>query len=255
MKSKTLRNNYFSGNQKAINVFVILACLHIMYTLVSNICVGKIVALGPFAIAGAFWAFSLGSGCIGDCLVELYGHGNFKVILKSSLVCNILASIIYAIVIALPGINAEASAAFSAVLSCSIYMNIASWIAYYAGNWVDSYSLQWMKKRMKKEGSRFNNDNWLWIRTFGSSILAQLTDTILFHVLGFIVFPMIVAPANVLPWSTVLLMMPTGWFLKLLVELIFQPIEVVVFKKLKKYTGMDVIDVEGENINLATTIA
>ena len=251
MKDKTqlkAEPNYLSTS-RAVIVFTLLACLSVAYTLISNIGVAKMISVGPFVIASAFYAYALGAGVVQDCIQEIFGFKKVKLVITISLICSVIATLIYTLIIISPGINPEADSAVKLVLSSSAYITIVGWISYYISNWADGWVLQFMKRKMHNS-ERFKSDNWLWIRTYGSSIVAQVVDTLIFYVLGLGIFNIVILKSG-MTWGTIFAMMPTGIILKLLVELVFQPVEVFACKKLKKYINVDIMDVAGETVNLA----
>jgi uncharacterized integral membrane protein (TIGR00697 family) len=101
----------------------------------------------------------------------------------------------------------------------------ASVIAFWAGEFVNSYVLArmkiWTKGRM------------LWARTIGSTIVGQGVDSLIFYPLAFL---------GVWTSDQVLTVMFTNWLLKVSWEALLTPLTYFVVGWLKRREGVDVYD-------------
>ena len=101
----------------------------------------------------------------------------------------------------------------------------ASMLAFWAGEFVNSYVLARMKLAT---GGRF-----LWMRTIGSTIVGQGVDSLIFYPLAFL---------GVWTNAQVLTVMVTNWALKVAWEAILTPLTYAVVGWLKRREGVDVYD-------------
>jgi uncharacterized integral membrane protein (TIGR00697 family) len=102
---------------------------------------------------------------------------------------------------------------------------LASIIAFWAGEFVNSYVLARMKIWTK--GKR------LWTRTIGSTVAGQGVDSLLFYPIAFLGM----MDAQVVIWLGL-----TQWGLKVAWEVILTPVTYVVVGWLKRREGVDVYD-------------
>ena len=102
---------------------------------------------------------------------------------------------------------------------------IKSIVAFWAGEFVNSYVLARMKIAT---GGRF-----LWMRTIGSTIVGQGVDSLIFYPIAFLGI-----------WETeqVLLVLTTNWAMKVAWEAALTPATYVVVGALKRREGVDVFD-------------
>jgi len=107
----------------------------------------------------------------------------------------------------------------------------ASLIAYWAGEFANSYTLARMKL--------LTNGRMLWTRTVGSTVVGQAVDTVLVITLTF---------GGVYPARILLNVIVTGYALKVGYEVIATPLTYMVINWLKRVEHSDVFD-RHENFN------
>ena len=102
---------------------------------------------------------------------------------------------------------------------------VASILAFWAGEFVNSYVLARMKL--------WTGGRMLWTRTIGSTVVGQGVDSIIFYPIAFYGI-----------WSTeqVLTVMVTNWALKVLWEAALTPVTYVVVGTLKRREGIELFD-------------
>lgn len=218
----------------------IIMALFVTVLLVSNIASSaKIVNWGislfniPLAFDAGTLLFPI-SYIFGDILTEVYGYRCGRRVIWTGFFCSLLMSSILWIVGIMPGeTNWEINVgqqAFYAVLGgvSSGAIVFASLIAYWAGEFSNSYVLAKMKV--------FTKGRWLWMRTIGSTLVGEGIDTILFvslatlfHVPGFI--PQI--------WLTLVL---TNYLFKVGTEGIMTPVTYRIVGFLKREENEDYYD-------------
>ena len=103
---------------------------------------------------------------------------------------------------------------------------LASLTAYLVGKFVDA--LIHSKLKVLMEGKL------LFVRSLGSSLAAQLLDSI--------IFIFIATAVGVFPWELFFTLAVTNWILKFLIEVIFTPLTYAAVGFLKKREGQDIYD-------------
>ena len=154
--------------------------------LVSNIIAVKLIALGPFYLPAGVLIFPI-SYIFGDILTEVYGYARARRVIWIGFFCNLLAVIIFFLSVELSPApfwkigsfeSSEASQqAYRAIFYSTPRILLASFIAYLAGELLNSFVLAKMK--VATEGRH------LWLRTIGSTVVGQLVDSGVFIFLAF----------------------------------------------------------------------
>ena len=104
---------------------------------------------------------------------------------------------------------------------------LASIIAFWAGEFVNSFVLAKMK--VWTEGKR------LWTRTIGSTVVGQAVDSAIFYPVAFL---------GVWDSATVVTVMVTNWALKVVWEAVLTPVTYLVVNRLKAAEGVDLFDLD-----------
>jgi len=209
--------------------FVMAAFVTIL--LLSNVIgAGKIAAV-PLA-GGGEWAFGAGilffpiSYVIGDVLTEVYGFARARRCIWAGFAGLIFMAFMAWVVVALPPAGSwHGQEAYEQVFGQVPRIVLASIIAFWAGEFVNSYVLARMKIWTK--GKR------LWTRTIGSTVAGQGVDSLIFYPVAFL---------GVMDGATVVWLGLTQWGLKVAWEVILTPVTYAVIGWLKRKEGMDVYD-------------
>ncbi|MBU0492087.1 MAG: queuosine precursor transporter [Chloroflexi bacterium] len=169
MTSPTTRRGY--------RYFDLVMAVFVAVLLISNVASSKILDLGPFTFDGGTILFPI-SYIFGDVLTEVYGYARSRRVIWIGFGCALLMSVTFAIVGALPS-NAEwgNQAAYEVILGQTPRIVIASLIAYFAGEFSNSFTLAKMKV--------WTGGRWLWTRTIGSTLVGEGVDTLLFVIIAF----------------------------------------------------------------------
>jgi queuosine precursor transporter len=185
----------------------------------------KILNLGPFEFDGGTLLFPL-AYIFGDVLTEVYGYKRTRKIIWLGFVCLLLMSVVYGVVGLLPAAKGwENNDAYMQILGIVPRIALASMIAYFAGEFSNSYVLAKMKVWTKGK--------WLWTRTIGSTIIGEGVDTMLFVFIAFY---------GVLPGSLLIAVLVSNYIFKVGVEVVFTPVTYAVVGWLKKEEGLDAYD-------------
>lgn len=162
----------------------------------------------------------------GDVLVEVYGYSRSRRVIWMGFGFNILAVLLFWVVVNLPPSPEWGyQAAFASILGQTPRIVAASLIAFWCGEFVNSYVMAKMKI--------LTGGQYLWTRTIGSTMVGQAVDTVIFQTIAF---------AGV--WDTQLLLRVILWnyTFKVLYEVLATPITYAVVRFLKRAEQEDYYD-------------
>lgn len=203
----------------------LLVSAFVAVLLVSNLVAPKLVAWGPFVFSGAQLLFPI-TYIFGDIFTEVYGYAGSRRAIWNGFLASILLTVLSMIVLALPGAPGwKYQDEFAIVLGSMPRIVIASLVAYWAGEFANSFVMARMKV--------LSNGKYLWMRTIGSTVVGQAVDTVL--VVG------IIFAGNV-PVSTLLNLMVSGYGAKVIYEALATPLTYAVVNRLKRAEGVDILD-------------
>jgi hypothetical protein len=210
---------------RSYRLFPIITALFVTILLVSNIASTKILLAGPFTFDGGTMLFPL-SYIFGDILTEVYGYKNSRIIIWTGFGCLVLMAVTLAVVDVLPPAGDwPLQDSFHAILGQTPRIVGASLIAYWAGEFVNSYVLAKIKLRMQ--------GRYLWMRTITSTILGEGVDTIVFILVAFY---------GVMPNSLLWTIFISNYVFKVGIEALFTPITYWVIGWLKRVEQEDYYD-------------
>ncbi len=157
--------------------FVAVAALFVTCLLAANILIVKQIDVFGLTLPAAIIIFPL-SYVFGDILTEVYGYAQARRVIWLGFFCNLLLVIAIWIVQILPAASVfDAQAAYVRILGNTPRFLVASFLAYLAGEFLNSYVLAKMKILTKGK--------WLWTRTISSTVAGQGVDTIIVLSIGF----------------------------------------------------------------------
>ena len=185
----------------------------------------KIAVLNGYEFGAGILFFPL-SYVFGDVLTEVYGYARSRRVVWAGFAALVFASIMSAAVVGLPPAPGYAGQqSLEAVFGQAPRIALACFIAYFAGEFSNSYVMARMK--VWSAGRR------LWMRTIGSTIVGEAVDSLLFYPIAFLGV-----------WSTelVLQVMLTNYLLKVAWEVVLTPITYRVVAFLKRVEAEDYYD-------------
>ena len=182
------------------------------------------------------WGFDFGAGVLffpisyifGDVLTEVYGYARTRRVVWAGFAAMFFASFMAWAVLAFPPApDWPFQEALVTVFSQTPRIVLASLIAYWAGEFSNSYIMARMK--IGSDGRR------LWTRTIGSTVVGQAVDSAIFYPVAFLGV-----------WETrlVLSVMVANYFLKVGWEAAITPITYRVVSFLKRVEHEDYFDRE-----------
>ncbi len=164
----------------------------------------------------------------GDILTEVYGYARARKVIWSGFAALAFASIMASIVVALPPAPFwKHQAAYDVAFGSTWRIVLASMIAYFCGEFVNSMVLAKMK--IITAGKH------LWSRTIGSTIAGEAVDSALFYPLAFY-------GTGIIPNDKLPLVMLAQFTLKVGVEVVFTPITYKIVNWLKRAEHEDYYD-------------
>jgi len=209
--------------------------IFVVVLLISNLIGQKICAVGPFLISGAQLLFPV-TYIFGDIFTEVYGYAGARRAIWMGFFASALMAVFGMIVVALPPAPEwQHQEAFETVFNFVPRMVVASLIAYWAGEFTNSFVMAKMKV--------WSGGRHLWMRTIGSTVAGQLIDSILVITIIF---------AGTQSVGTIVNMIFSGYVGKVLYEAAMTPATYAVVNTLKRVEGVDVYDVATDFSPFAT---
>jgi uncharacterized integral membrane protein (TIGR00697 family) len=206
--------------------FDVVMAAFVAILLLSNVIgAAKVATLGGWEFGAGILFFPLGY-VIGDVLTEVYGYARARRCIWVGFSAMLFMAFMSWVVVSLPPAPGwTGQAAYESVFGQVPRIVFASIIAFWAGEFVNSYVLARMKV--------WTQGKHLWSRTIGSTVFGQGVDSLIFYPLAFWGI-----------WSTsqVLTVMVTNWGLKVLWEAVLTPVTYVVVNSLKRHEGVDLFD-------------
>src|SRR5438067_5950271 len=151
--------------------------LFVVVLLVSNIVASKFFAIGPLRVSVAQILFPI-TYIFGDIFTEVYGYGTSRrAIWYGFFASFVLVAISFIAVKIPPAPEYSNQQAFATIFSPIGRIVLASLLAYWCGEFANSFTLAKMKL--------FTKGKYLWTRTIGSTVVGQAVDT---TVVMFVVF-------------------------------------------------------------------
>ena len=212
--------------------FDLVMAAFVTILLLSNVIGAGKVATVDLPGIGA-WPFGAGilffplSYVIGDVLTEVYGFARARRCIWTGFAALLFMAFMAQVVVALPpAASWGGQAAYEAVFGQVPRIALASIVAFWAGEFVNSVVLAKMKLWTKGRH--------LWSRTIGSTVVGQGVDSLIFYPLAF---------WGVWDGDTLLVVLLTQWALKVAWEALLTPVTYAVVGWLKRREGVDVFDV------------
>jgi uncharacterized integral membrane protein (TIGR00697 family) len=215
-----------AGARRHFRYFDYLMAVFVAILLLSNLIgAAKLATIGGFTFGAGILFFPL-SYVIGDVLTEVYGYANARRCVWTGFAALLFMAVMSYVVVAMPpAAGWEGQAAYESVFGSTWRIVAASVLAFWAGEFVNSFVLARMK--ILTQGRH------LWSRTIGSTFFGQAVDSLIFYPVAFLGI-----------WSTeqVLTVMVTNWLLKVLWEAALTPVTYAVVGWFKAREGVDVFD-------------
>jgi uncharacterized integral membrane protein (TIGR00697 family) len=233
LTGKDTRLNGFRHFELLVNVFVVVL-------LICNLVAQKIVPIGPFHFFGREFTFHVSGAqalfpityIFGDVFTEVYGYKGSRRAIWIGFFASVLMALMSTFVVLLPSDPSWPNQkAFEAVFYQLPRAIVASLIAYWCGEFTNSYTMAKMKL--------WTNGKMLWSRTIGSTVAGQLVDTVVVIVILF---------AGKMTLGELGNLIVSAYFFKVIYEAAMTPFTYLVVNGLKRAEGIDVFD-KGTDFN------
>jgi uncharacterized integral membrane protein (TIGR00697 family) len=215
-----------SLGSRPLRYFDFFMAAFVTILLLSNLIgAAKLATVGGYTFGAGILFFPLGY-VIGDVLTEVYGYARARRCVWAGFVAMLFMALMSWVVVSLPpAAGWPDQKAYEAVFGNTWRIVFASLVAFWAGEFANSFVLAKMKI--------LTRGRHLWTRTIGSTIVGQGVDSLLFYPLAFYG-----------SWSPsqVLTVMVTNWALKVAWEAVLTPVTYGVVGFLKRREGLDVYD-------------
>ena len=202
-----------------------MAAFCVVLVLSNVVGAAKVAQIGGFTFGAGILFFPI-SYVLGDVLTEVYGYARARRVIWAGFASAIFAAVMCGVIVAMPpapgwGGQEQYTAVFGQVWR----IVAASVIAFWAGEFVNSYVLARMKI--------WTGGRMLWTRTIGSTVFGQGVDSLIFYPLAFL---------GVWTNEQVVTVLLTNWLLKVGWEVVLTPVTYAVVGFLKRREGVDVFD-------------
>lgn len=213
--------------RRSLRYYDVVMALFVAVLLISNVASSKFLKLGPLTFDGGTILFPL-SYIFGDVLTEVYGYARSRRVIWVGFICAALGALTFGVVGLLPAAPGwEAQDAYMAILGQTPRIVLASLIAYFAGEFSNSFVLAKLKVATR--------GRWLWLRTISSTLLGEGIDTILFVAIAF---------AGAQPAALLVSVALSNYVFKCGIEALATPLTYQVVRFLKRAEREDYYDVE-----------
>jgi queuosine precursor transporter len=205
--------------------FDLLLAIFLVVLLISNLVGQKLCKIGPFVISGAQLLFPI-TYIFGDIFTEVYGYAASRRAIWLGFLANGLLAVMGLITVWLPPAPGwHNQDAFATVFYQIPRLIVASLIAYWCGEFTNSYTLAKMKL--------WTSGKMLWTRTVGSTVTGQFVDTIILVIIGF---------AGTAPAATLAILAASAYIGKVVYEVVATPVTYAIVGFLKRSEGLDAFD-------------
>lgn len=185
----------------------------------------KVVQIGGISFGGSLLFFPL-TYLFGDVLTEVYGYKKSRKVVWTGFVVLLLASFFSWLIIWLPPADGWVhQKELEIIFQQTPRLAVASMLAYFAGEFANSYTLAKMKVLTKGK--------WLWARLIGSTIVGEAVDSIIIYPLAFY---------GIWPDDLLVKVLITSYFVKVMWEVLATPLTYRLVAFLKKAEGEDYYD-------------
>ncbi len=203
----------------------LLASIFVVVLLISNLVGQKICDFWGYPVSGAQLLFPI-TYIFGDVFTEVYGYGASRRVIWIGFAASLLMAVLGNVIVALPADPSwRNQQAFATVFHQVPRLVLASLLAYWCGEFANSFTLAKMKLVTK--------GRYLWTRTVGSTVVGQAVDTAIVMIAGF---------AGELPMIVIAKLILGGYLFKVIYEVLATPLTYWIVGLLKRSEGVDKFD-------------
>lgn len=211
--------------QKKYKYLDLIIYLNITMMAAVNVVGGKIIGVSIFTLSAASLVIPV-AYIISDTITEVYGYRQARRVNWLLVAATVLLAIVFQLAVWIPAAPGfEFNEAYTIVLGRVPRIVLGTWVALFAGQFLNDFILAKMKVMTK---GRF-----LWARTITSTLFGQAADTTSFYV---------IALYNVIPTGLLIQSILSGWLIKVMIEVAITPLVYFFTTRLKKAEGIDTFD-------------
>jgi uncharacterized integral membrane protein (TIGR00697 family) len=187
----------------------------------------ELPVVGAIAFGAGMLFFPV-SYIFGDILTEVYGYAYSRRVIWAGFAGLAFASFMSYVIVSLPPAPFWPNqAVYEVAFGNTWRIAGASMIAYFCGEFVNSYTLAKMKI--------MTGGRWLWTRTIGSTVLGEGVDSLIFY-------PLALYGTGILPNDKIPVAMLAQFVGKVMVEVVLTPVTYAVVGWLKRVEHEDYYD-------------
>ncbi len=211
--------------QVTFHYYVPMAMFFVSLLIAANILAQKLISVGAYEVTAASIIYPM-TYVLADVLTEVYGYRNFRPVIWGALFCNIAFALLAEVAILLPPASIwHEQEQFAMIMGHTPQIVFASMVSYLVGEFMNAYVLA--KLKVKTQGKH------LWMRTIGSTVVGQASDTIIFTAIAFY---------GILDAHQMVSLMGTMYILKIAYEVMVTPLVYVLTGFLKRRENVDIFD-------------
>jgi uncharacterized integral membrane protein (TIGR00697 family) len=212
--------------QKTYRYYDFIMALFVTVLLCSNLIgVSKVATVGGITFGAGTLFFPI-SYLFGDVLTEVYGYARSRRVVWAGFGALVFASFMSWFIVNLPpAAGWENQDALEKMFGSTPRIVAASLIAYFTGEFTNSYVLAKMKL--------ITDGKYLWMRTISSTIVGEAADSLIFYPLAFM---------GLWPTALVIQVMISNYVIKVLWETLMTPFTYKIVGFLKRAEHEDYFD-------------
>lgn len=206
-------------------VYIILGGLFITNAIVAELIGGKLIEIGPFILSVGILPWPIVFVAT-DLINEHFGKSGVKKLtfLTTGLIIYSFIVLFFAMIIPASGVSAVSNDAFNQVFGQSMWIIVASVIAFVISQLLDMSLFHFF--------NRLTQGNHIWLRSTGSTVVSQLFDS-------FIVSGIAFWMTGKVSTSDYINMAGTGYGFKLVLAIALTPLIYIGHHLIKKYLKED----------------
>ena len=237
-----------AGARRHFRYFDYLMAAFVAILLLSNLIgASKLATLGGYTFGAGILFFPL-SYVLGDVLTEVYGYANARRCVWTGFVALVFMAFMSFVVVAMPpAAGWDGQAAYESVFGSTWRIVVASVLAFWAGEFVNSFVLAKLKI--------LTRGRWLWTRTIGSTIVGEGLDSLIFYPIALTSWVPLLKALGVTNQSvlhamggwqadTAIKIIIFNWSFKVIFEIVMTPVTYAVCNFLKRAEKEDFYDTD-----------
>lgn len=209
------------------DLLALFLSLYSVFTVVQNLFEMKTIGTAELAIMGGGTIVSWIPFIVGDITTEIYGSKKTIKLFTIAGIINLFVVLLAQLVIKLPGTYPEQNEAFTLIFSNGLRTALASFIAFWVGNYINTNIMS----NLKKAAGKKDNSVLLFLRAVLSTVAGQFVDNGLFLIIAFA--PIHLSEFEML-WGDILSVTFTGTLLESGIETVLVPFITIPLTKIIK---------------------